>query len=184
VTTSSRSALVLAVAGTDHHRFDRLVSWVDDWYAELADRSIRCLIQYGTSAPPVHADGVEYVGHTDLVDLMARAHVVVAHGGPSTIVEACRRGHLPLVVPRSAELGEHVDAHQERFAEFAANHNMARLISSSAELAAALAECLRGPARAHDAQLADPRIAAGKLGQLVDQLVASSRQTRASSVRR
>jgi UDP-N-acetylglucosamine transferase subunit ALG13 len=183
VITEAHSALVLVVVGTDHHRFDRLVSWVDDWYGGVADSSIRCLIQYGTSVPPVHANGVEYVGHADLDDLMAQAHVVVSHGGPSTIVEACRRGHLPLVVPRSAERGEHVDGHQERFALFAAGHNMARVISSRAELAAALAESLRGPARAHDAQLADPTIAAKRLGELVDRVVARTHHRRAMSHR-
>ena len=38
--------LVFVTVGSDHHRFDRLVSWVDAW---AAGRDVDCVIQYGTS---------------------------------------------------------------------------------------------------------------------------------------
>jgi UDP-N-acetylglucosamine transferase subunit ALG13 len=184
MTGPGHSMLVLAAVGTDHHRFDRLVTWVDHWYGALSDTSVRCLIQYGTSSPPVHAEGVDYIGHDDLDHLFADAHVVVSHGGPSTIVEACRRGHLPLVIPRSAALREHVDGHQERFAAFAAGHHMARVISSRVELADALTKSVRGPSPKYNARLPEPSIAAHNLGRLVDQLLAQTKDSRHRSRRR
>jgi UDP-N-acetylglucosamine transferase subunit ALG13 len=46
---------------------------------------------------------------------MQTATVVITHGGPTTISEARRLGHRPIVVPRASKWGEHVDDHQVRF---------------------------------------------------------------------
>ena len=47
---------------------------------------------------------------------MSEATAVVCHGGPGTIMGAREAGHVPIVVPRRSDLGEHVDDHQVRFA--------------------------------------------------------------------
>lgn len=106
--------LVLALTGTDHHPFDRLVEWTD----AAAERhgEVRFLIQYGAARPPRVAEGRDFLGHEVLTDLLVEASVVVCHGGPGIITEAREAGHLPLCVPRDPRLGEHVDGHQQRFA--------------------------------------------------------------------
>jgi UDP-N-acetylglucosamine transferase subunit ALG13 len=106
------SSLVFVSVGTDHHPFDRLVRWVDAW---LPPGDVRCLVQYGTSAAPVRAEGVGYLDHGALTALLDEAAVVVCHGGPTTITESRRHGRRPIVVPRDPALGEHVDDHQQRF---------------------------------------------------------------------
>jgi UDP-N-acetylglucosamine transferase subunit ALG13 len=63
------------------------------------------------------ATGSALIPHDELQELMDRADVVVCHGGPTTIMEARRRGITPVVVARSGRLGEHVDGHQELFAD-------------------------------------------------------------------
>jgi UDP-N-acetylglucosamine transferase subunit ALG13 len=105
---------LIAMVGTDHHPFQRLVDWVDSW----AERrpGVECVIQFGTAAAPRRATGTAYVGHDELGRWMDRAAIIVSHAGPSTILEARQRGHRPIVVPRQAQLGEHVDDHQSRFA--------------------------------------------------------------------
>lgn len=108
------SALVLAVVGTDHHPFDRLVGWMDEWAA--ANPQAQVVVQYGTSRPPRHADGRQMLTRQELDDLLDAADIVVSHGGPATISEIRARGLLPIVVPRDPSLGEHVDGHQQRFA--------------------------------------------------------------------
>ncbi len=42
---------VLVVVGTDHHRFDRLVDWLDDW-AERQTEPTRVVFQHGSARPP------------------------------------------------------------------------------------------------------------------------------------
>jgi UDP-N-acetylglucosamine transferase subunit ALG13 len=126
--------VVLVVVGTDHHRFDRLVAWADAWLAARTGPPIRCVVQYGTSRAPTVAEGVDYLGHAELQQLMGDAHVVVCHGGPSTITESRRHGHQPIVVARSAALGEHVDDHQQRFSRWIAAKSLIYLVDSEVAL--------------------------------------------------
>jgi UDP-N-acetylglucosamine transferase subunit ALG13/GT2 family glycosyltransferase len=105
--------LVLVSLGTDHHRFDRLIAWADAWAREHP--SVAVLLQHGRSAAPQVCQGRDYLERDAVEDALRRAVVVVCHGGPATITEARRHGHLPIVVPRDPRLGEHVDDHQMRF---------------------------------------------------------------------
>jgi UDP-N-acetylglucosamine transferase subunit ALG13 len=108
------SGLVLVVVGTDHHPFDRVVGWADEWAASHPD--LRVLVQYGTSRAPATAEGRDLLPVSELTALMSEATAVVCHGGPGTIMGAREAGHVPIVVPRRSDLGEHVDDHQVRFA--------------------------------------------------------------------
>lgn len=107
--------LVLVTVGTDHHPFDRLVDWVDRWLADGAMERVDCIVQHGSSKAPQIARPRRVLDHDELQTLLTGASVVVCHGGPTTITECRRLGRLPIVVPRSPSLGEHVDEHQERY---------------------------------------------------------------------
>lgn len=105
---------VFVTVGTDHHPFERLVAWSDSW----AGRHPEChvVVQYGTSRPPRVATGHATLSHTQMLDHMRAAAVVVTQGGPAGIMDSRACGTLPIVVPRDHRLGEHVDDHQVRFA--------------------------------------------------------------------
>lgn len=107
---------IFVAVGTDHHRFDRLVEWVDEWCARQRGL-VECTVQFGTSRRPEVAAGIDYLPHDELQMRMAGADVVVSHGGPSTIADAWKAGHVPVVVPRDDGFGEHVDDHQMKFAQ-------------------------------------------------------------------
>lgn len=139
---SGELPLVVAVVGTDHHPFDRLVRSVDEW---AAGGKARVLIQYGTSAAPSRAEGRDLIPVDELGELLRAASVVVCHGGPGTIASAREAGKVPLVVPRRPELGEHVDEHQVLF--------VSRLSAEGRVLAAE-----EGLQAALDAALADPPV--------------------------
>jgi UDP-N-acetylglucosamine transferase subunit ALG13 len=109
-----RRPLVLVIVGTDHHPFDRLVRWADAWSATTGGTA-RVLVQIGTSTPPGTCEWQDYLDRERLDELMAGCAAFVCHGGPGTIAEARRAGHVPIVVPRRQTLGEHVDDHQVRF---------------------------------------------------------------------
>jgi UDP-N-acetylglucosamine transferase subunit ALG13 len=112
----SNRHLVFVTVGTDHHPFDRLVAWADAWMAAGRHHGAPCLIQSGTSKPPAQAEWHDYIRYDEMCAAMSSAIAVVCHGGPATIMDARRLGRVPIVVPRSADLGEHVDNHQQRFA--------------------------------------------------------------------
>lgn len=122
------TALVVALTGTDHHPFERMVRWIDEEAIRHSD--VHFVIQYGASRPPSVAEGHDYLTHDRLMGMLAEASVVVCHGGPGTIMDAREAGHVPLCVPRDPRLGEHVDGHQQRFAAAVAGEGVIRAISS------------------------------------------------------
>ena len=118
---------VVVSVGTDKHPFDRLIGWVDQW-AE-ANPEIGVFVQHGNSVAPKHAEGSSLIPHRDLLQMIARANVVVSHGGPSTVMDVRSQGRMPIVIGRNPDHGEHVDSHQMRFADHLHRHEMAICVS-------------------------------------------------------
>jgi UDP-N-acetylglucosamine transferase subunit ALG13 len=147
---------LLAVVGTDYHPFDRLVRWVDAW--SMGHPEVDCLIQYGTAPAPRHAAGVAYATHDELGGWMDRARIVVCHAGPSTILEVRHRRLLPIVVPRRGQAGEHVDDHQERFANRLASNGLVLTAASQRELGVLLDKALEDPTVVRLSEVADAAV--------------------------
>jgi UDP-N-acetylglucosamine transferase subunit ALG13 len=181
-------ASVLVVVGTDVHGFDRLLGWVARWYvARRAAWPPALTVQYGHSSPPDLPGAVPFLGHEDLQRAMAEATLVVSHGGPATITEARRTGHLPIVVPRDPAYREHVDNHQQLFARRLAAAGMVSLCETEQQLTEALDRGLADPARfelAADGQAREARAeAVARVGRIVEDLVAQ-RSRRTAGARR
>lgn len=136
--------LVLATVGTDHHRFDRLVRWVDAW-ARSAGPGIECFIQTGTSRSPEIASWEAYLSREQLQDLISRAVAVVCHGGPATIVDCRQAGVKPIVVPRRKRFDEHVDDHQLLYARRAAAAGHVELVETEDRLRTVLDAAVTNP---------------------------------------
>lgn len=112
--------MILVTLGTHPKPMDRLVRALDDLLAtgNVTDEVIITAAAYGYR--PRHATALGIQPYDVLVDLMQRADVVITHGGPASIAMALAAGHLPIIVPRDATFGEHVDSHQIRFAQWLA----------------------------------------------------------------
>jgi UDP-N-acetylglucosamine transferase subunit ALG13 len=139
-----RKPLVVVTVGGDHHPFDRLMGWVEDWLFDFGDRA-RCLVQHGSARAPHGADAAPYIGHHELQAAMAAARAVVSSGGPSTLSEARLLGHRPIAVPRRARLGEHVDDHQRAFCSRLHQLGLVVSVDTEAEFRAALEVALDTP---------------------------------------
>jgi UDP-N-acetylglucosamine transferase subunit ALG13 len=141
------SPLVVALVGTDHHPFDRMVKWMDA--AAVRRQDVRFVVQHGVTRAPLAAEGRDFLAHDRLVALLAEASVVVCHGGPGTIMDAREAGHVPLCVPRDPRLGEHVDGHQQRFAAMVGEAGVVRNVTPTDafqdELDRALAQASTSP---------------------------------------
>lgn len=142
------SATVFVSVGTDHHRFDRLVRWADALAAH--PRVADVFVQRGSSGFVPACDSEPMIDADALRTRLAGADLVVCHGGPSTIMEARAHGHMPIVVPRDPDHGEHVDGHQMRFCDHLAAGGAIHLASSESHLAELVDTVLdaggRGPA--------------------------------------
>ncbi|MFE3459019.1 glycosyltransferase [Nocardiopsis aegyptia] len=163
---------VVVSLGTDHHSFDRLVRWMDD-YARR-HRDLRVLVQHGHSTAPRKADGTPFLPGEDLGELMRRARVVVTHGGPGTILQARGTGHLPIVVPRDPELDEHVDDHQLLFVQRLEDTERVRSCTTPQQLAGLIDRALASPEdfRVSEDREDGPERAALRAGALIDLLTA------------
>jgi UDP-N-acetylglucosamine transferase subunit ALG13 len=109
-------ASVFVTVGTDHHPFDRLVRWTDDWLRTRPE-PVACFVQSGTSRVPEVAASEPYLAFDDVLRSLREADVVVTHGGTGSIMLCRLVGTAPIVVPRVGRLGEHVDDHQVRFVQ-------------------------------------------------------------------
>ena len=134
---------VVVSLGTDHHAFDRLVRWVDDYARRNPD--LRVLVQHGHSSAPKRASGTPFLPGDELTEAMRRAGALVCHGGPGTISQGRAAGHLPIVVARDPELDEHVDDHQLLFVDRVERAGRVRACSTAQQLHALIDKALASP---------------------------------------
>lgn len=167
---------VLVCLGTDHHPFDRAVRWIDAYAAQHPEVDV--LVQHGHSPAPTTAAGTAFLDRDAFGTALRAATAVVTHGGPATITEARRAGHLPIVVARDPELGEHVDDHQLRFVSRLDMAGRVRSCSSAQQLAALLDKALSQPGefRLREDAGQSTRNAAREAGVLIDLLAGGRRQ--------
>lgn len=170
-TSPDQKPLLFVSVGTDHHPFDRLVSWVDAWLGGGGKDRVRPLVQFGRSAPPQHADAAEFLDHDSMRAALGEAAVVVCHGGPGTIMMAASGGLRPIVVPRRQSLGEHVDDHQVAFTRRMVEDGTIELAESQEHLHELLDERLshRGQRVSHRAEHVQETV--NRFASLVDQVV-------------
>lgn len=165
---------VFVSVGTDHHRFDRLITWVESWVPpEGVD--VEIMIQHGFSRSPDSLPALPFLDASDLQSAIRSANVVVTQGGPGGIMDARRAGIIPIVVPRSARLGEHVDDHQIAFARHIASLGKAVVVGNESELHRALdAGVLDPDIYRTDAEDATVPSTIAAFAQVVEQLVQQS----------
>jgi UDP-N-acetylglucosamine transferase subunit ALG13 len=165
---------ILVTVGTDYHPFDRLVTWADRWAG--TNPSAEVVVQYGKSHAPRVAEGHAFLSPNELHRQMDAADYVVTHGGPATITESRRRRCTPICVPRDPTLGEHVDDHQQRFAQFLSKQGLVRLARTEDEFVNALSdEGLLAADPTSDAKGDDRPAGVRQIGEIVAQLITEHR---------
>ncbi|MCU1474284.1 glycosyltransferase [Amnibacterium sp.] len=113
--------------GTDHHRFDRLVEWTENWVT-AAPFHTDLFVQYGSSRAPRIGAGAELLPRAEMLERYRNADIVVTQGGPGSILDVASVGKMPIVVPRHPDYNEHIDGHQVVFGRFMADRSEAILI--------------------------------------------------------
>jgi UDP-N-acetylglucosamine transferase subunit ALG13 len=164
--------VVLVTVGTDHHRFDRLISWCELWAQANPERG-EIVVQHGASRAPNGLSSFERAARAELSQRMEQAHVVVTHGGGGSITQCWQAGAVPIVVPRQHRLGEHVDDHQESFAVRLAEHGYVEIARTYQEFDAAIRNRLAVPRSARiGIDVTRPSETAVQIGAMIDDLIA------------
>jgi UDP-N-acetylglucosamine transferase subunit ALG13 len=97
--------VIFVTVGTHHQPFERLLGALDRLDDEL-------VVQYGPGEPPAAQHAEPFMPFDEMLKRFREADTVITHAGVGSIICASREGHVPLVVPRRHDLGEHVDDHQ------------------------------------------------------------------------
>ncbi|WP_205471510.1 glycosyltransferase [Nocardioides sp. SYSU D00038] len=125
-----RSAVV--ALGSEKFPFPRAVRMVQDSVLRGADITW----QIGSTHP---SDGVSrnrWLKPDELSLAMSLASVVITHGGAGSVLTALAAGKVPVVLPRTADFGEHCDDHQVRMCEMLAERGLAVLVRPGERLEA------------------------------------------------
>lgn len=154
---------VVVSLGTDHHKFNRLVDWIDQWI-EQRGAPVDCVVQHGFSRAPRLATAVERLPRTELLELYRQSQIVVVQGGPGSILDAREVGRIPLAVPRRPELDEVVDKHQIIFTQFMSQQGDAIMAEDFATLVLKMEWAIAQPSSvATSPRVARPDLATDKL---------------------
>lgn len=115
-------------------------------------RGVEVLWQTGTQ--DVSRFGIEgraSVPHDELASAVAEADLVVAHSGTGSALTAIEAGKTPVLVPRMARYGEHVDDHQVQIAGELERRGLAIAAAADALTPELLLEAARRTTRPVDA---------------------------------
>jgi UDP-N-acetylglucosamine transferase subunit ALG13 len=168
--------LVFLTVGTDHHPFDRVVRWLDAWLEGGGAGQVRCLVQHGASAPSSLAPSREFLTYAEMDAAIRDAAVIVSHAGPGTIMMAAEIGKVPIVVPRTRALREHVDDHQVLFAQRLREDRTIALADSETKFRQFVERALARPF-ALPQRAASSAEAVRRFEEVVDELMGASRVT-------
>lgn len=107
--------MIFVTVGTHEQPFNRLVKAVDDL---KRDRKIadEVFIQTGFSTyEPQFCQWEKMLSFDEMQKKTDQARIVITHGGPASFMMPLQMGKVPVVVPRQAEFGEHINDHQVEF---------------------------------------------------------------------
>jgi UDP-N-acetylglucosamine--N-acetylmuramyl-(pentapeptide) pyrophosphoryl-undecaprenol N-acetylglucosamine transferase len=137
--------VIFVTLGTHEQPFDRAL----DLVAALQERD-RVLVQHGATRPRPSLPRVEWSEYLDwelLTTRMRDADLVITHAGVGSAVTAIRAGKKPVLLPRLARFGEHVDDHQLQLAERLAEFGLGVVWTPDARVDGVIAEARRRSAR-------------------------------------
>ena len=104
--------MILVTVGTERFQFDRLMQWISilvkqDWIQETI------VVQYGNcNFVPRGVEAYKLLPASEFKELAMSANLVIGHCGEGTLSLTEKINAPYILVPRKAELKEHVDNHQ------------------------------------------------------------------------
>jgi beta-1,4-N-acetylglucosaminyltransferase len=107
--------MIFVTVGMHSAGFERLVRAADEMASFVEEPVI--IQRGGTQYTPKFSEYFDFADEAQMLDWLARARVVVAHGGAGSILNTLQVGKPLVVVPRLKRFGEVIDDHQMELAE-------------------------------------------------------------------
>lgn len=106
------------------YRFDRMIDAVLAFASRHPDAEI--LWQVGvTTRDDLPGRVVTQLGDAEFGEALASPDLVFAHSGVGVAMNILDRGHIPVLLDRRPELGEHVDGHQREILQYLVGRGLA-----------------------------------------------------------
>jgi UDP-N-acetylglucosamine transferase subunit ALG13 len=113
------------------------------------------IVQSGHTPLVEHAfQSVPFIGMDEFVRNIREAELLILHAGAGSIIYTIEAGKVPVVMPRRAAFGEHVNDHQVELARALAEVGKVVMAEGPEDLALAVGEAI---ARQRSAQVQDTR---------------------------
>lgn len=107
--------MIFVTVGTHEQQFNRLVKKIDELKRENVIQE-EVFIQIGFSDyEPKYCEWKKLIPYEEMIEKISQARIVITHGGPASFISVLQAKKVPVVVPRQAEFGEHVNNHQIEF---------------------------------------------------------------------
>lgn len=147
--------MIVVTLGTHPQPMTRLVSALAEIARTVPGRG-PFEAQLGVTPKPDGWVSHSVLSRSEVSRMLAGSDIVITHGGPATIAESRSLGRIPIVVPRQARYGEHVDDHQRDYARRLADAEEIILVEDVAHLLDAVRDyeglvSSLPPPRVHDA---------------------------------
>jgi len=109
--------MIFVTVGIEKFPFDRLVRTMEEAVQNSQiTQPVFAQIGHSTVKPSLFS-WREFVGFNEIAENIKNADVVVSHAGAGTTLLCLSLGKIPILMPRKASLGEHLDDHQMEFAQ-------------------------------------------------------------------
>lgn len=124
---------VLVTVGSEKFPFSRALETTRDALPNVQ-------FTWQTGNTPTHDFGLRgdvrsWWSGAELAAIAAASDIVVTHGGVGSVLMILRSGSRPVVIPRVAHLGEHIDDHQLELAEMLEERDLATVVRPGDDLA-------------------------------------------------
>ena len=117
-------SLVFITTGSTKFPFDRILSSVDRILSNTKNAFFVIAQTGGSNYKWLYKNIKEevYIKPEEISRYIKNAKKIISHGGPVSIYQIIKYAkYVPLVIPRLAKFGEHVDDHQLYFSKFLKN---------------------------------------------------------------
>lgn len=126
--------MIFVTVGTHEQPFNRLIKYVDNLKKEMVIKE-EVIMQTGfCTYIPKYCTWKKLFPYKEMIENVAKARIVISHGGPSSFIMPLQIGKIPVVVPRQKKFDEHVNDHQVDFAKAVAERQKNIIVVTHIEL--------------------------------------------------
>ncbi len=128
--------------GNANQPFSRLIEAVAAIAPKLPQNVV---VQHGHTPLPAVAGciAMPFVEMEEFSRYVAEADLLILHAGAGSVIHAVQAGKVPVVMPRRAQYGEHVDDHQLEFARALAGAGKVVIVEEEVCLLDAATEAMK-----------------------------------------